>query len=190
MRTALAALLATGLFGCLTEDEGPPRQIQGMWTVSQVETDKEVVVDGMQLALQQFPGCTWARQTWIFGEDSIRMGYDVLCPGAMTDEFYGCQVSVEAPAEWNDSEGTWTVANTARASSRTLALETGALQVPATCHSHIEAGTYPVRRMQNQEWRWEMRVPSGRVLRLALPTSDEPDFVGAMRKTTESGGTP
>ncbi|MEO0599856.1 MAG: hypothetical protein AAF211_00375 [Myxococcota bacterium] len=189
MITVFLPVLATTL-GCLTEDEGPPKQIQGMWTVREVETDREVVVEGMQLALQQFPGCTWARQTWHFSEDTIRMGYDVLCPGRSTDEHYGCKVSVEAPASWDDASGTWTVSNTARASSRTLALERASLDVPARCHAHIEAGSYPVRRMQNQAWRWEMRVPNGRVLRLALPESDEPDFVSAMRATTNPGGTP
>ncbi|MEN0062019.1 MAG: hypothetical protein AAGA48_07680 [Myxococcota bacterium] len=184
----MTALFATWLLGCLPSDDGPPKQIQGLWTVSQVETDKEVVVNGMQLALQQFPGCTWARQTWHFSENSVRMGYDVLCPSRDPDEFYGCQVSVEAPARWDDGQGTWTVDHTARARSRTLALEAASLDVPTTCHAHIEAGTYPVRRMQNQDWRWEMRVPNGRVLRLALPDSDDPDFVSAMRTTT--GGKP
>ncbi len=188
MITVLLPILSIALVGCLPEDEGPPRQIQGMWTVRQVETDREVVVDGTQLALQQFPGCTWARQTWHFSEDSVRMGYDVLCPGREAGEHYGCQVSVEAPATWDDAKGEWTVAHTAHARSRTLALEAGALDVPTTCHAHVQAGTYPVRRMQNQEWRWEMRVPTGRVLRLALPESDEPDFVSAMRST--NGGTP
>lgn len=188
MTTAILPFLMTAVFGCLSEDEGPPRQIQGLWTVTEVETDREVVVDGMQLALQQFPGCTWARQTWNFGQSTIRMGYDVLCPGRETDEYYGCQVSVEAPAAWDDAEGTWTVEHTARARSRTLALEAAALNVPTTCHAHVEAGVYPVRRMQNQDWRWEMRVPNGRVLRLSLPDSDEPDFVTAMRATT--GGSP
>jgi len=189
MMTALLPFLATALFGCLDEPEGPPRQIQGLWTVSQVETDREVVVDGGQLALQQFPTCTWARQTWHFSEEgTVRMGYDVLCPGDRDQEYYGCQVSVEAPAAWDDAEGTWTIEHTARARSRTLALEVASLDVPTTCHAHLEAGVYPVRRMQNQDWRWEMRVPSGRVLRLSLPDSHEPDFVTAMRQT--SGGTP
>lgn len=183
----MTSLLFVTWLGCLGQDDGPPRQIQGLWTVSQVETDREVVVDGMQLALAQFPGCTWARQTWHFGERTVRMGYDVLCPGGGSDEYLGCQVSVEAPATWDDGQGTWSVEHTARARSRTLALEPAALQMPTTCHAQIEAGTYPVRRMQNQDWRWEMRVPNGRVLRLALPDSDDPDFVTAMRKSSPGG---
>ncbi|MBX2803898.1 MAG: hypothetical protein KTR31_39850 [Myxococcales bacterium] len=167
---------------CGQDENAPPPQILGLWQVHQVETGTGEL-DGMEVALRRFPGCTWARQTWNFTEDSIQVGHDVLCPiaGSTTDEHVGCEVSAEVAASWDEAAGIWSVQSPVRARSRAKGLEGDAFGMPTTCTVEVAAGQYPVVRIRREDWRWEMRAPDGTVLRLKIPDSDDPDFVMAMR---------
>ncbi|HHO53693.1 MAG TPA: hypothetical protein ENK18_23175 [Deltaproteobacteria bacterium] len=177
----MTSLLLLSLTACLQQDEtSPPPRIEGLWQVHQVETTSKTV-DGQERALEHFPGCGWARQTWSFGEQMIRVGHDVLCPGNSAEESVGCRVSVEVPASWDETAGVWTVTETAKARSRTRGVKSDSLDLPSDCSVEIEAGQYPVVEIRRQSWRWEMSTPAGYVLRLKIPDSDDPDFVIAMR---------
>lgn len=179
----MTSLLIASLAACFQQDEAaPPPRIEGLWQVHQVETTAEVV-DGQKVAKSQFPGCDWARQTWAFGENALRVGHDVLCQGAESGEYLGCQVSVEVPASWDETAGVWTVAESVKARSRTRGAKLDSLEFPSSCSIEIEAGQYPVVETRKKDWSWEMATPAGYVLRLKIPDSDDPDFVMAMRST-------
>lgn len=181
--TMLTGLL-TGLLGCNQETNAPPPQISGLWQVHQVETGSGEI-DGQAVALRQFPGCSWARQTWRFEGDRLVVEHDVLCPSSVENEFVGCSVAAEVPATWEPTAGKWVVPASVRAKSRAVGLEAGALALPTACTVEVDAGDYPVLRMRGQDWRWEVGLPNGTVLRLRIPESDEPDFVMAMRQAKQ-----
>lgn len=186
-----------------TNDKPPlPEKIQGLWELHQVETAGGQV-DALDTVLARYPGCTWGRMTWTFEADHLKVGHDVLCPGAM-DEYYGCEVAARVPAVWNETAGSWKVEYPVAVRSRTVGMgddrpgapasaenpgaqrpdelgSTGALGVPTSCEVTLAAGDYPVARVRNQDWRWEMRTPDGTVYRLRLPESDRPDFVAAIQ---------
>lgn len=176
------------VLGCGQDDNAPPAQIKGLWQVHQYNTSSGVK-NGEDVALARFPGCTWARQTWSFQDATLRVEHDVLCPGRRPDEYVGCQVAAEVPAQWDEAAGSWVVDTPVRARSRAVGLEPGAFGVPTSCTAEIEAGTYLVKRMVREVWRWEMRLPSGVVVRLKIPESDDPDFVMAMRRSRGAEGT-
>lgn len=169
------------LFGCDQTNDAPPTRILGLWQVHEVETSTRPI-PGKEVALTNFPGCSWARQTWNFAENLLRVEHDVLCPTATGREYVGCQVAAEVPAIWKEAESKWIIETTVRGRSRAMALDAAGLQVPTACTIRIDAGDYQVARMPpRQEWSWEMGVPNGTVLRLKIPDSEEPDFVSAMR---------
>lgn len=170
------------LFGCDQTNDAPPTRILGLWQVHEVETSTRPI-PGEEVALSNFPGCNWARQTWNFSEEMLRVEHDVLCPaGPRGDEYVGCQVAAEVPARWDQAASKWIVETSVRARSRAVALQPSALTIPTACTARIDAGDYQVARMPpRQEWAWEMGVPNGTVLRLKIPESEEPDFVAAMR---------
>jgi hypothetical protein len=85
------------------------------------------------------------------------------------------------PATWDAEAGKFTVAYPVAARSRTIGVADDAIPGPTSCEVSIPAGEYPVLRVRNQDWRWEVRSPSGKVLRLSLPKSDRPDFVSAIQ---------
>ena len=170
------------LLGCGQGEMAAPARISGLWQVHQFNTSSGPR-NGEDVALSRFQGCTWARQTWSFGEGTIRVEHDVLCPSAVRDEFVGCQVAAEVPAEWDEAQSAFIVETSMRARSRAIGLEPGSFGLPTSCTVEIEAGTYPVKKMVREVWNWEMRLPSGVVARLKIPESDDPDFVMAMRRT-------
>lgn len=173
------------LFGCDQTNDAPPMRILGLWQVHEVETSTRPIA-GLDVAMANFPGCAWARQTWNFSEELIRVEHDVLCRAQTAKEYVGCKVSAEVPTRWDEASSKWIVDTSVKARSRAVALEAGGLQVPTSCTVSIDAGAYQVAKMPpRQEWAWEMGVPNGTVLRLKIPDSEEPDFVAAMR---EAGG--
>lgn len=183
MLTISLPLLA-GLAGCdavnaLRGQEPLPEKIQGRWEVHAIETEGGIVT-AQEVIAQQYPRCLWGRITWTFDEGHVSLGYDVLCP-ADAGEFYGCEVSARVPAAWAEQAGAWEVAHPARARSRTVGRGDDSLTVPTSCQVTIQPGTYPVVRVRNQDWRWEMQSPDRTsVYRLKLPSSDRPDFVAAI----------
>ena len=181
-------LLALAFSGCNQDENAAPPKIKGLWQVHQFKTSSGIT-DANEVTLARFPGCSWARQTWDFDDTTIRVEHDVLCP-TPNREFVGCEVGTEVDAAWNDNDGQWVVGSTVSARSRAVGLEPGAFSLPTSCTVEIEAGSYLVKRMSREIWQWEMRLPSGVVLRLKIPESDDPDFVMAMRQATEAEGSP
>lgn len=176
------------LFGCDQTNDAPPMRILGLWQVHEVETSTRPI-SGRDVAMANFPGCAWARQTWNFTEELIRVEHDVLCRAPSNEEYVGCKVAAEVPTRWDEANTKWVVDTTVKARSRVVGLEPSGLQMPTSCTVRIDAGDYPVARMPpRQEWSWEMGVPNGTVLRLKIPESEEPDFVAAMREATRAGG--
>ena len=177
------------LLGCDQGENSAPARIKGLWQVYQFKTSSGVT-DGEDVALARFEGCSWARQTWDFQPDSIRVEHDVLCPSASAGEYVGCQVGAEVAAAWDSEAGQWAVDASVEARSRAVGLEGASFNLPTSCTVEVEAGNYLVKRMSREVWQWEMRLPSGVVLRLKIPESDDPDFVMAMRRASGQGGNP
>ena len=180
------------LVACTGDSSGPPEKITGLWELHQVETAKGEVA-GVDAVLSRYPGCVWGRSTWKFSDDHVEAAIDVLCPAnAAKDEMYGCSVTASVPAAWDVAAGSWKVTEPAAATSRTLGVADGAIELPTTCSVQVPAGDYPVARVRNQRWRWEMRTPDGTVYRLKQPDSDRPDFVTALRARSDgpTGGGP
>lgn len=180
------------LLACQGDTNAPPEKISGLWELHQVETAKGEVA-GVDAVLSRYPGCVWGRSTWKFTDDHVEAAIDVLCPAsANRDEMYGCTVAASVPAVWDVAGGSWKVSDPAAATSRTLGVGDGAIAVPTTCSVQVPAGDYPVARVRNQRWKWEMRTPDGTVYRLRQPDSDRPDFVTALQKreaaAAEGGG--
>ena len=98
-------------------------------------------------------------------------------------------LAAQVPAAWDVAAGSWKVTEAASATSRTLGVGDGAIELPTTCSVAVQAGDYPVARVRNQRWKWEMRTPDGTVYRLRQPDSDRPDFVSALRMR-EDGAVP
>jgi hypothetical protein len=129
--------------------------------------------------------CAWERHTYTFGPSTLRSTVDVLCPGA-GGEHVGCTVSAELPAT-RDETGRWQVAGSivARATSE----GTGDKALPAsTCWASLEPGAYPVAKVRNAQWKWEVKTPSDDVLHLRRADTDRPDFVAALRADPELDG--
>ena len=180
--------LVLSLVACKTDQPPVPEKIQGLWELHQVETEGGEV-DALDTVLARYPGCTWGRMTWTFEDDHLKVGHDVLCPGVSTGaspmeaEYYGCQVAARVPATWSviGSVGSWKVEYPVAVRSRTVGRGDEALSIPTSCEVTLAPGDYPVARIRNHDWRWEMRTPDGTVYRLRLPESDRPDFVAAIR---------
>jgi hypothetical protein len=107
-------------------------------------------------------------------------GLDVLCPASVGD-YYGCEVSARVPATWDEDAGKFVVEYPVAARSRTIGIGDDAIPGPTSCEVAVPAGDFPVVRVRNREWRWEMRTPNGKVYRLRLPRSDRPDFVSPIQ---------
>lgn len=194
--------LVLSLAACKSDQPPVPEKIQGLWELHQVETEGGEV-DALDTVLARYPGCTWGRMTWSFEEDHLEVGHDVLCPGESNTrgadptaappteaEYYGCEVAARVPAVWsvNGAVGSWKVEYPVAVRSRTVGRGDDALSIPTSCEVTLAAGEYPVARVRNHDWRWEMRTPDGTVYRLRLPESDRPDFVAAIRN--RGGGQP
>jgi len=178
-----AAIMSLLLAGCPADPDAPPEKLVGLWELHQVETSQGEI-DSLAVVLADFPSCVWGRRTFLFGDGMLRVQNDVLCPSAVNhDEFYGCEVAVEVPAVWDDTDGSgkWVVSTRVSATARTKGLEAGSLDVPTTCTVAVAAGTYPVASVRGYEWRWEIQAPDGQVYRLRDPPNDNPDFVAALR---------
>jgi hypothetical protein len=181
----LSSLLV--LAACTGDSSDPPVKITGLWELHQVETAKGEIA-GVDAVLSRYPGCVWGRSTWSFTDDHVEAAIDVLCPASEAkDEMYGCTVTAAVPAAWNATAGSWQIADAAAATSRTLGVGDGAIEVPTSCSVQVAAGDYLVRKVRNQRWKWEMRTPDGTVYRLRQPDSDRPDFVTALRGRDEKG---
>jgi hypothetical protein len=180
----MISVLLPALAACelLQQEEPLPEKISGVWELHQEESTTGQV-DAIASILDKYPGCTWGRMTWTFDEDHLSLGLDVLCPAGVGD-YYGCEVKARVPAVWHAKEGKFTVDAPVAARSRTVGIAEDAIPGPTKCEVSIAAGDYPVVRVRNQDWRWEMRTPNGKVFRLRLPRSDRPDFVSAI----QSGG--
>lgn len=171
------------LAGCGSSEDGPTDRIEGTWEVH---------------AAAESGQCAWERQTYTFGPSTVRATVDVLCPGA-GGEHVGCTVSAELPATW-DPNGRWQV--TGSLVARASAQGTGDKALPAsTCWAALEPGNYPVAKVRNQPWKWEVTTPSARKLKLRRPDSARPDFAAALRAdpdldarskppATDAGGRP
>ncbi len=164
----------------IAPNDGLPPKIEGMYQLHQLETASGEI-ESLDVVLGAYAQCDWGRQTWEFQGDRVVVGHDVLCPGFDDGERFACSVSVAVPAEWDKELGKWTIPHGATATSHTSGLDDAALQVPTECTVKVSAGTYPVARIRNQRWRWEMGQPDGTVLRLRIADSDRPDFVRAIR---------
>jgi hypothetical protein len=164
----------------LGNNDGLPPKIEGLFELHQVETASGEL-EAVDVIMGRFPGCHWGRMTWEFQGDRVVVGHDLLCPGANDQENFGCSVSLALEATWNAEQGSWTIPLGGSATSRTKGMDTLALKVPTMCSVTVPAGNYPVARVRNQQWRWEMGQPDGTVLRLKVADSDRPDFVRALR---------
>ena len=170
------------------EDVGaPPPPLQGLWQVHQVETSTRPI-DADEVALEYFPGCIWARQTWNFERDRIRVEHDALCAATREEEYSACRVAAEAPAEWDQDTDTWKIGTTIKARSRAIGLDGAGFSMPGSCTVQIDAGRYQIAKMPPREaWSWEMAVPNGTVLRLRIPDSDDPRLRHGHRQETQRG---
>ncbi|MEQ1571653.1 MAG: hypothetical protein ABMA64_38850, partial [Myxococcota bacterium] len=156
-------VLLPALSGCdsLPTTNPQPERISGVWELHQDKlTDKQV--DAVDFLLEKYPGCTWGRMTWDFQADHLEVALDLLCPAGVGD-YYGCEVSVRVPATWDAAAGKLVVPHPVAARSRTVGIGEEAIGVPTSCEVAVAAGDYPVARVRNEDWRWEMAAPNGHV---------------------------
>jgi hypothetical protein len=185
---------AVSMLACMGDQVEGPKRIVGTWEVHQVELP-EGVVEGEVAATAGHPGCGWGRQLLAFEESAgapagadlapgwISVTTDVLCPTEAPGEMFGCTVTARAPAAWDLRAGKWVVPAGAVVESRTRPLDEAAIASGTTCRAEVATGDHLVVPVRGEKWKWEMRTPDGKVLRLRAPDHEKPDFVEAMRRT-------
>ncbi len=172
------------LLACGSGSDGPPPRPDGTFAVLSVEMSG-AEVDGRDVVTGRFPGCTWGQETLTFRESSMQVDVAVLCPQKGGVEAYGCEVGVTAAATWDAARGVFVVPHAVQGKGQFLAIrETGPSKALTGCDYTLEAGEWPVARVRNGSWKWEVRSPSGTVHRLDKASS-EPDFATAMLELTK-----
>ena len=175
MLSALIFLLACG-----SDPNAPPPRPEGVLEVLEVETSGGVV-SASDMVAGRNPGCTWGREVWQFDGDNAMVQNDVLCKSSRSDESFGCQVRVLGSASWDAERGVFVVPRRVGSRGRFVGLPDSAIDPGGrvACAVSLAAGEYPVARVRNGQWKWEMRTPAGMVLRFA-PSDVKVDFGFAM----------
>ncbi len=139
------------------------------------------IVRASDVVAGRHEGCAWGRELWRFEGDEAIVQNDVLCPAGRADESFGCQVRVTGEATWDAARGVFVVPKRVGGMARFVGAKDSDIDPGHRTHCSVtlEAGEYPVARVRNGQWKWEMRTPAGSVLRLV--TSDmKVDFGYAM----------
>lgn len=166
----MSVLLSVGIAGCSFGDPAPAARLDGLW---------EVHTEGARAPawLAAYDGCSWGRETWLFGESFVEIGRDVLCPMRVPGEHGGCHAAVRSDAGWDDVDEAWVVGTTA--TTHVQRKTTPSHETLVQCDAEVEAGRYRVRRVADRPWRWEVDGPNGSI-KLKVPQSTEPDYAGAI----------
>jgi hypothetical protein len=172
------------MFACTGSSDGPPPRPDGTFLVRSVAM-AGAEIDGPDAITGNYPGCSWGQELFTFSEGELRREIAVLCPQKGQIEAHGCEVSTVATATWDAAKGVFTVAQPVKARARFASIKEG--QPPrsmAACSVTLDAGEYPIARIYNGLWKWEVRTPDGTVHRLDAGP-DEPDFAAAMLELTQ-----
>lgn len=182
----LPALLV--LLACGPDPNAPPPQPEGVLEVLEVETSGGEV-SASDMVTGRNPGCIWGREIWQFDGTKVLVQNDVLCRGQRPDESYGCQVRAIADATWDAERGMFVVPKRVGARGQFIGTKDSDIDPgPRTsCSVTVAAGEYPVARVRNGVWKWEMRTPAGMVLRFAR-SDIKVDFGFAMAEAEKALG--
>ena len=176
-------LAFTYWLACLSDPDAPSPEPEGFLEVLEVETGGGVV-SATEVVKGRNPGCRWGREAWRFEDGHVYVQNDVLCSGRAKNEAYGCQVRAMAEAPFDAQRGVYTVPHRVDARGRFVGDRTSAIDPGerAHCAVSIVAGEYPVTRVRNGRWKWEIRTPAGMVLRV-LDTDGKVDFGFALEQS-------
>jgi hypothetical protein len=174
------------LLACGPDPNAPPPRPEGVLEVLQVETGGGVV-SGSDMVAGRNETCTWGREIWRFDGDALLVQNDVLCPSERADESFGCQVRVVGEATWDAERGVFVVPKRVGGMARFVGTKDSDIDpgLRTYCSVSLEAGEYPVARVRNGQWKWEMRTPAGVVLRLVV-SDMKVDFGFAMAESETS----
>jgi len=175
------------LLACGPDPNAPPPRPEGVLEVLEVETGGGDVVSASDMVAGRSEGCTWGREIWRFDGDKAIVQNDVLCPADRANESFGCQVRVTGEASWNAERGVFVVPKRVGGMARFVGAKDSDIDPgPRTyCSVTLEAGEYPVARVRNGQWKWEMRTPAGMVLRLVV-SDVKVDFGYAMAEVEKA----
>jgi hypothetical protein len=177
MLHALALLVA-----CNGDANAPPPRPEGLLQVIQVERTGGDIVEGHQAFLDRQPNCLWAREAWRFADDHFTVQNDFLCPSGVPNESFACTIRVRVDAAWDATTGSFRVERRFAGQARFIGVGDPTTDGERTrCALAIEPGEYRVSRVRNGQWKWELRGPSGDVLRLD-PGDERPDFTAAVNR--------
>mgnify|MGYP000023227543 CR=1 FL=1 len=173
-------MLITTLFllACGPDPNAPPPRPDGEFRVVAVHTS-EATIPGPDAILGGYPGCIWGQQSFTFTKDRVATEISVLCPSDKENAL-ACQVNVRGEAFWDAEGGRFVVPNRAKGTGAFVSHnEEEPPKDLAGCEVVLAKGEYPVARIYNGQWKWEVRTPDGSVHRLVAAEA-RPDFVGAM----------
>lgn len=169
------------LLACGGDPNAPPPRPDGLLQVIEVETGTGVASGSAYVRARQ-PACGWGREVWWFEEGKITVQNDFVCAAASPDEAYACTVRMVADASWDAARGVFVVPRAVRGRARFSGVGDPVTSGERTrCSLEIAAGEYPVARVRNGQWKWEVSTPAGVVLRLG-PGDARPDLTAAMRE--------
>jgi hypothetical protein len=171
------------LLACGPDPNAPPPRPEGVLEVMGVETSAGVVTTSDMVMGRNEDRCVWGREIWHFDGDKVIVQNDVLCPADRPNESYGCQVRAIGDVSWDGERGVFTVPTRIAARARFTGTPDSDIDPGRRTHCSVAlpAGEYPVARVRNGQWKWEIRTPAGMVLRLAR-SDYKVDFGFAMQE--------